>query len=71
MRVFRSKSLGWLGDWVLSHTTLGAGLLLSPHLTMGLVLKTGWSRDQRGSFRVEGRAILIVDVSLISSTILG
>ena len=68
MRVFKSKSLGWLGDWVLRHTTLGAGLLSSPQ---GLVLKMGWSRDQRGSFRVEGRAILIIDVSLISSTILG
>lgn len=68
MRVFRSKSLGWLGDWVLSHTTLGAGLLSSPQ---GLVLKTEWSTDQRGSFRVEGRAILIIDVSLISGIILG
>lgn len=68
---FQKQVSGVVGDWVLSHTTLGAGLLSSPHLTVGLVLKDGVEQRPRGSFRVEGRAILIVDVSLISSTILG
>lgn len=61
--VSRTKSL--VGEWVLSHSTLGARLLSHPNLRVGLVLRTGVEQDQRGPFRVEGKAALITDIVLI------